>query len=68
VPVENVDGYVQPQQNIGPDLSVVSGREALQQLVDLRDTGNFTVVDDDDDDPILLTLPERNVVDTWRED
>ncbi|MEJ9080532.1 polyphosphate kinase 2 [Gordonia malaquae] len=66
--MENVDGYVQPQQNIGPDLSVVSGREALQQLVDLRDTGNFTVVDDDDDDPILLTLPERNVVDTWRED
>nr|WP_221247640.1 polyphosphate kinase 2 [Gordonia humi] len=49
-------------------MSLVSGREALQQLVDLRATGKFTVVDDDDDDPILLTLPERNVVDTWRED
>ncbi|MBB4137876.1 polyphosphate kinase 2 [Gordonia humi] len=66
--MENLDGYAQPNQNIGPDLSLVSGREALQQLVDLRATGKFTVVDDDDDDPILLTLPERNVVDTWRED
>lgn len=52
---------------VGPDFSTVSGREALQQLVDLADTSGFTVNDDDDDDPILLTLPERNVVDTWRE-
>ncbi|WP_040524537.1 polyphosphate kinase 2 [Gordonia effusa] len=53
---------------VGPDFSAVSGREALQQLVDLADTSGFAVNDDDDDDPILLTLPERNVVDTWRED
>ena len=57
-----------PAQFVGPDLSLVSGREALQRIVDLQDTAGFTVVDDDDDDPILLTLPERNVVDTWRED
>nr|WP_223205116.1 polyphosphate kinase 2 [Gordonia jinghuaiqii] len=53
---------------MGPDFSVLNGREALQQLVDLHDTTHFTVNDDDDDDPVLLTLPERNVVDTWRED
>ncbi|WP_439030178.1 polyphosphate kinase 2 [Gordonia terrae] len=53
---------------IGPDFSVLNGREALQQLVDLHDTTHFTVNDDDDDDPVLLTLPDRNVVDTWRED
>ncbi|ALG83591.1 polyphosphate kinase 2 [Gordonia phthalatica] len=53
---------------IGPDLSLISGREALQRIVDLQDTTGFTVIDDDDDDPILLTLPERNVVDTWREE
>ncbi len=55
-------------ERIGPDLSQISGREALQRIVDLRDTSNLAIVDDDDDDPILLTLPERNVVDTWRED
>ncbi len=55
-------------QEIGPDFSAVAGREALQQLVDLRNTTQFTVNDDDDDDPILLTLPDRNVVDTWRQD
>jgi len=55
-------------QPVGPDLSLVSGREALQRIVNLQDTAGFTVVDDDDDDPILLTLPERNVVDTWREE
>ncbi|MCC3322820.1 polyphosphate kinase 2 [Gordonia bronchialis] len=53
---------------IGPDFSVLNGREALQQLVDLHDTTQFAVNDDDDDDPVLLTLPERNVVDTWRQD
>ncbi|AFR47294.1 MULTISPECIES: polyphosphate kinase 2 [Gordonia] len=57
-----------PATQIGPDFSVLNGREALQQLVDLHDTTHFTVNDDDDDDPVLLTLPERNVVDTWRED
>ncbi|MCZ4534074.1 polyphosphate kinase 2 [Gordonia terrae] len=57
-----------PETTIGPDFSVLNGREALQQLVDLHDTTHFTVNDDDDDDPVLLTLPERNVVDTWRED
>ncbi|SIR93001.1 polyphosphate kinase 2 [Williamsia sterculiae] len=50
-----------------PDLSRVAGREALQRIVDLRDTSNFTVQDTEDDDPVLITLPERNVVDTWRE-
>ncbi|MEE3849845.1 polyphosphate kinase 2 [Gordonia sp. LSe1-13] len=53
---------------VGPDFSVLNGREALQHLVDLHDTTQFTVNDDDDDDPVLLTLPERNVVDTWRQD
>ena len=57
-----------PETQIGPDFSVLNGREALQQLVDLHDTTHFTVNDDDDDDPVLLTLPERTVVDTWRED
>ncbi|VFA89500.1 polyphosphate kinase 2 [Gordonia paraffinivorans] len=57
---------VDPQ--IGPDFSLLNGREALQKLVDLRDTTQFVVNDDDDDDPVLLTLPQRNVVDTWRED
>ena len=57
-----------PETQIGPDFSVLNGREALQQLVDLHDTTHFTVNDDDDDAPVLLTLPERNVVDTWRED
>ncbi|SDQ56647.1 polyphosphate kinase 2, PA0141 family [Tsukamurella pulmonis] len=51
---------------VGIDLSAVSGREALQKIVDLRATEGFTVNDDDDDDPVLLT-PERHVVDTWRE-
>jgi polyphosphate kinase 2 len=51
----------------GIDLSTISGREALQQVVDLRATDGFSVNDDDDDDPVLLT-PERHVVDTWRED
>ncbi|MDF0532559.1 polyphosphate kinase 2 [Tsukamurella sp. 8F] len=51
---------------VGIDLSQVSGREALQQIVDLRATDGFSVNDDDDDDPVLLT-PERHVVDTWRE-
>ncbi|WP_235831355.1 polyphosphate kinase 2 [Gordonia zhaorongruii] len=71
--MSNVDGGTQPvsaeqAERIGPDLSQISGREALQRIVDLRDTSNLAIVDDDDDDPILLTLPERNVVDTWRED
>ena len=52
---------------VGIDLSAVSGREALQKIVDLRATEGFSVNDDDDDDPVLLT-PERHVVDTWRED
>ncbi|GAA4387694.1 polyphosphate kinase 2 [Tsukamurella soli] len=51
---------------VGIDLSEISGREALQKIVDLRATDGFTVNDDDDDDPVLLT-PERHVVDTWRE-
>ncbi|CAM4066465.1 MULTISPECIES: polyphosphate kinase 2 [Tsukamurella] len=51
---------------VGIDLSAVSGRDALQKIVDLRATDGFTVNDDDDDDPVLLT-PERHVVDTWRE-
>ncbi len=51
---------------VGIDLSAVSGREALQRIVDLRATEGFSVNDDDDDDPVLLT-PERHVVDTWRE-
>ncbi|GAB3129852.1 polyphosphate kinase 2 [Tsukamurella serpentis] len=51
---------------VGIDLSSVSGREALQKIVDLRATEGFAVNDDDDDDPVLLT-PERHVVDTWRE-
>ncbi|MFT4088598.1 MAG: polyphosphate kinase 2 [Gordonia sp. (in: high G+C Gram-positive bacteria)] len=65
-----MDEFLSPEEQleIGPDLSLVSGREALQQIVDLRNTDGFVVVDDDDDDPILLTLPQRNVVDTWRED
>ncbi len=55
--------------HIGPDFSVLNGREALQQLVDLHDVTQFAVNDDDDDDPVLLTLPpHRNVVDTWRQD
>ena len=61
--------YLDPATlEVGPDLSKVSGRQALQNLVDLTDTSGFAVLDDDDDDPILLTLPDRNVVDTWRED
>ncbi|GAA1482252.1 polyphosphate kinase 2 [Gordonia sinesedis] len=59
---------LQELDRIGPDFSALNGREALQQLVDLHDTTQFTVNDDDDDDPVLLTLPERNVVDTWRQD
>ncbi len=55
-------------ETLGPDFSKLNGREALQSLVDLHDTTQFEVNDDDDDDPVLLTLPERNVVDTWRED
>ncbi len=59
-----VDGQAQ----FGPDFSKLNGREALQELVDLRNVTQFAVNDDDDDDPVLLTLPSRNVVDTWRED
>ena len=59
-----VDGQAQ----FGPDFSKLNGREALQQLVDLHNVTQFAVNDDDDDDPVLLTLPGRNVVDTWRED
>ena len=59
-----VDGQAQ----FGPDFSKLNGREALQQLVDLHDVTEFAVNDDDDDDPVLLHLPGRNVVDTWRED
>ena len=59
---------LQELDRVGPDFSALNGREALQQLVDLHDTTQFTVNDDDDDDPVLLTLPERNVVDTWRQD
>ncbi|GGF95183.1 hypothetical protein GCM10007304_06290 [Rhodococcoides trifolii] len=36
--------------------------------VDLSDTSRFTVRDDDDDDPVLLTVPDGTIVDTWRED
>jgi polyphosphate kinase 2 len=36
--------------------------------VDLSDTSRFAVRDDDDDDPVLLTVPDGRVVDTWRED
>ncbi|WP_199832550.1 polyphosphate kinase 2 [Gordonia iterans] len=64
-----MDDYISLDDiEIGADLSKVSGRKALQNVVDLTDTRGFAVVDDDDDDPILLTLPQRNVVDTWRED
>lgn len=69
--LRNLDSYDPTtgiSADIGPDFSVLNGREALQHLVDLHDTTQFTVNDDDDDDPILLTLPERNVVDTWRQD
>ena len=62
------DAELYGSAEIGPDFSVLNGREALQQLVDLHDTTQFAVNDDDDDDPVLLTLPERNVVDTWRQD
>ncbi|MEE4022071.1 polyphosphate kinase 2 [Gordonia sp. PKS22-38] len=62
------DHVTSASAQVGPDFSVLNGREALQQLVDLHDTTQFTVNDDDDDDPVLLTLPERNVVDTWRQD
>ena len=54
--------------DVGPDFSVVAGREALQKIVDLADTTQFLVDDRDDDDPRLLTRPGRNVIDTWRED
>ena len=40
--------------DIGPDFSVVAGREALQHIVDLADTTQFLVDDRDDDDPRLL--------------
>ncbi|MGV9709235.1 polyphosphate kinase 2 [Gordonia sp. NPDC003424] len=62
------DHAIDSSPEIGPDFSVLNGREALQHLVDLHNTTQFTVNDDDDDDPVLLTLPERNVVDTWRQD
>ncbi|AZG46148.1 polyphosphate kinase 2 [Gordonia insulae] len=62
------DAELYGSAEIGPDFSVLNGREALQQLVDLHNTTQFAVNDDDDDDPVLLTLPERNVVDTWRQD
>ncbi|MAU81767.1 MULTISPECIES: polyphosphate kinase 2 [Gordonia] len=65
---ETHDPVLSTSAEPGPDFSVMNGREALQRLVDLRDTTQFTVNDDDDDDPVLLTLPERNVVDTWRQD
>ena len=59
-----VDGQAQ----FGPDFSKLNGREALQQIVDLHDVTQFAVNDDDDDDPVLLHLPGRNVIDTWRQD
>ncbi|MFW0794137.1 polyphosphate kinase 2 [Gordonia sp. CPCC 205515] len=62
------DHAIEASPEIGPDFSKLNGREALQHLVDLHNTTQFTVNDDDDDDPVLLTLPERNVVDTWRQD
>lgn len=62
------DHTIESSPEIGPDFSKLNGREALQHLVDLHNTTQFTVNDDDDDDPVLLTLPERNVVDTWREE
>ncbi|MBT0566979.1 polyphosphate kinase 2 [Williamsia sp. CHRR-6] len=37
-------------------------------MVSLLDTSAFTVDDSDDDDPRLILLPDRAVVDTWRED
>lgn len=39
----------------------------LAGAVDLADTSGFAVDDSDDDDPILLTVPDGHVVDTWRE-
>lgn len=39
----------------------------LDAAVDLTDTSGFVVDDSDDDDPILLTVPDGRVVDTWRE-
>jgi polyphosphate kinase 2 len=36
--------------------------------IDLSDISRYTVRDDDDDDPVLLTVPDGNIVDTWRED
>ncbi|KAA0022389.1 polyphosphate kinase 2 [Antrihabitans cavernicola] len=39
----------------------------LHTAVDLRDTSGFTVDDSDDDDPVLLTVPDGHIVDTWRE-
>lgn len=39
----------------------------LASAVDLTDTSGFVVDDSDDDDPILLTVPDGRVVDTWRE-
>nr|WP_307851851.1 polyphosphate kinase 2 [Williamsia sp. CHRR-6] len=50
------------------DLSTTVGRENLAQMVSLLDTSAFTVDDSDDDDPRLILLPDRAVVDTWRED
>ncbi|MEU2006142.1 polyphosphate kinase 2 [Rhodococcus sp. NPDC019627] len=39
----------------------------LATAVDLRDTSAFRVDDEDDDDPVLVTLTDGLVVDTWRE-
>ncbi|OZD62362.1 MULTISPECIES: polyphosphate kinase 2 [Nocardiaceae] len=40
----------------------------LATAVDLTDTSGFVVDDNDDDDPVLLTVPDGRIVDTWRED
>ena len=39
----------------------------ITKAVNLADTSGFTVDDSDDDDPVLLTVPDGHVVDTWRE-
>ncbi|MDV7240588.1 MULTISPECIES: polyphosphate kinase 2 [Rhodococcus] len=39
----------------------------LATAVDLRDTSAFRVDDEDDDDPVLVTLTDGLIVDTWRE-
>ncbi|MCQ4120805.1 polyphosphate kinase 2 [Rhodococcus tibetensis] len=39
----------------------------LSTAVDLRDTSGFAVDDEDDDDPVLVTVTDGLIVDTWRE-